>query len=131
MAQSDFLAWHPPAEHFVLRLEKLDLSNELIAAAPGQKEQKGLEKPFHGDILHRCLIACETTILFVHRRNTLSSRHAIQFLDTDRDGRHRPAQRSLGALYFWRESAGLLTGALQSSKKVSFGATPLNDTRTR
>ena len=44
------------SQHLVLCLEQLDVPNQLIATAAGDKEEQGLENPFHGDILQelRC-----------------------------------------------------------------------------
>jgi hypothetical protein len=44
------------SQHLVLGLEQLDVPDQLVAAAPGDKEEQGLENPFHGDILQelRC-----------------------------------------------------------------------------
>jgi hypothetical protein len=65
--QMNRLLGNPLAEHFILRLEELDLADQLIAAATGQHEEQRLAGSFHDAILLRYLLASESAELFVHR----------------------------------------------------------------
>jgi hypothetical protein len=71
--QKDPLLWHSLPEHFRLRFENLDLTDQLMFRALCQQEKQRLEESAHRDKIPGNCGGVKSVKLFVHRQNLLEN----------------------------------------------------------